>query len=112
VASCDFSSAGWVCRGGQLIPQELSYSPINSPCPACSTQHFLELAQKRASKTPEDPDCPFCLSLKGLGSMAFKIALEQAIKANEFAARSWLEGQQSMSGQHSAYKYCADEPSV
>lgn len=90
----------------------MTYSPINSPCPACATHTFLEVAKKRASKTSEDPDCPFCFSLKGLGSLAFKIALEQAIKANEVAARSWLDAQQSIASKHLVYNAFVEEPSV
>ncbi len=44
--------------------------------------------------------------------MAFKIALEQAIKANEVAAMSWLNAQQSIASKHLVYNAFVEEPSV
>jgi hypothetical protein len=54
-------------------------APIDSPCPACETQRFLS-----------NLACPFCFKNQGLGSLAFKIALDQAMMVNEAMAQEWL----------------------
>ena len=90
MGDCSFSSAGWVCKSGQLVPEELIHLPLDNPCPACETYRFLELAKLRSEKTAAGQACIFCLSKSGLGSIAFKIAYDQAFKVNEKSTEEWL----------------------
>jgi hypothetical protein len=91
VSECSFSSAGWVCKSGQLVPAEVIHLSFDNPCPECDTYRFLDLAKKRSKKTAAGQACIFCISKSGLGSIAFKIALDQALKVNERATREWLD---------------------
>jgi hypothetical protein len=100
VGKCSFSSAGWVCKSGQLVPEELIHLPLDNPCPACETYRFLELAKLRAQKTAAGQACIFCISKIGLGSIAFKIALDQAIKVNERTTREWVDNNLSFCEPH------------
>jgi len=91
VSECSFSSAGWVCKSGQLVPAEVIHLSFDNPCPECDTYRFLDLAKKRSKKTAAGQACIFCISKSGLGSIAFKIALDQALKVNERITREWLD---------------------
>lgn len=91
MSECSFSSAGWVCKSGQLVPAEVIHLSFDNPCPECDTYRFLDLAKKRSQKTAAGQACIFCISKIGLGSIAFKIALDQALKVNERATREWLD---------------------
>lgn len=91
MSECSFSSAGWVCKSGQLVPAEVIHLSFDNPCPECDTYRFLDLAKKRSKKTAAGQACIFCISKSGLGSIAFKIALDQALKVNERATREWLD---------------------
>jgi len=91
VSECSFSSAGWVCKSGQLVPAEVIHLSFDNPCPECDTYRFLDLAKKRSKKTAAGQACIFCISKSGLGSIAFKIALDQALKVNERTTREWLD---------------------
>jgi len=51
----------------------------------------LDLAKTRSEKTAAGQACIFCIPKSGLGSIAFKIALDQAFKVNERATREWLD---------------------
>ena len=91
MSKCGFSSAGWVCKSGQLVPEELIHLALDNPCPACETHRFLELAKRRTEKTAAGLACIFCISKSGLGSIALKIAIDQAFKVNETITREWLD---------------------
>ena len=91
MSACSFSSAGWICKSGQLVPEDLIQLSLDNPCPQCDTYRFLDLAKKRSEKTVSGQACIFCISKSGLGSIAFKIALDQAFKVNERATREWLD---------------------
>ena len=91
MSECRFSSAGWVCKSGQLVPADLIQLSLDYPCPECDTYRFLDLAKLRSEKTAAGQACIFCISKSGLGSIAFKIALDQAFKVNERAAREWFD---------------------
>ena len=91
MSECSFSSAGWVCKSGQLVPAEVIHLSFDNPCPECDTYRFLDLAKKRSKKTAARQACIFCISKSGLGSIAFKIALDQALKVNERTTREWLD---------------------
>ncbi len=91
MSECSFSSAGWVCKSGQLVPAEVIHLSFDNPCPECDTYRFLDLAKKRSKKTAAGQACIFCISKSGLGSIAFKIALDQALKVNERTTREWLD---------------------
>jgi hypothetical protein len=79
-----------VCSGGKLIPLGMLIAPMDSPCPACETHRFLDLAEIRSSRVASNFACPFCFKNQGLGSLAFKIALDQAMMVNEAMAQEWL----------------------
>jgi hypothetical protein len=100
VSECSFSSAGWVCKSGQLVPADLIQLPLDNPCPECDTYRFLDLAKLRSEKTAAGQACIFCISKSGLGSIAFKIALDQAFKVNERATREWLDNNESFCESH------------
>ena len=87
---CQFSSAGWVCRGGKLVPFDMLIAPMDSPCPACETHRFLDLAHIRSNRVASNLACPFCFKNQGMGSLAFKIALDQAMIVNKVMAQKWL----------------------
>ena len=100
MSECSFSSAGWVCKSGQLVPADLIQLPLNNPCPECDTYRFLDLAKTRFEKTAAGQACIFCISKSGLGSIAFKIALDQALKVNERTTREWLDNNASFCESH------------
>jgi hypothetical protein len=100
VSECSFSSAGWVCKSGQLVPADLIQLPLDNPCPECDTYRFLDLAKTRSEKTAARQACIFCISKSGLGSIAFKIAIDQAFKVNERATREWLDNNESFCESH------------
>jgi hypothetical protein len=100
VSECSFSSAGWVCKSGQLVPAEVIHLSFDNPCPECDTYRFLDLAKKRSKKTAAGQACIFCISKSGLGSIAFKIALDQALKVNERTTREWLDNNSSFCEPH------------
>lgn len=91
MSECSFSSAGWVCKNGQLVPEDLIQLSLDNPCPECDTYRFLDLAKLRSEKTAAVQACIFCISKVGLGSIAFKIALDQAFKVNERTTSEWLD---------------------
>ena len=100
MSECSFSSAGWVCKSGQLVPVDLIQLTLNNPCPECDTYRFLDLAKTRSKKTVAGQACFFCISKSGLGSIAFKIALDQALKVNEKITREWLDNNASFCESH------------
>jgi len=100
LSECSFSSAGWVCKSGQLVPADLIQLPLDNPCPECDTYRFLDLAKTRSEKIAAGQACIFCISKSGLGSIAFKIALDQAFKVNERATREWLDNNESFCESH------------
>ena len=100
MSECSFSSAGWVCKSGQLVPVDLIQLPLNNPCPECDTYRFLDLAKTRSEKTAAGQACIFCISKSGLWSIAFKIALDQALKVNERTTREWLDNNSSFCESH------------
>lgn len=100
MSECSFSSAGWVCKSGQLVPAEVIHLSFDNPCPECDTYRFLDLAKKRSKKTAAGQACIFCISKSGLGSIAFKIALDQALKVNERTTREWLDNNSSFCEPH------------
>ena len=100
MSECSFSSAGWVCKSGQLVPAEVIHLSFDNPCPECDTYRFLDLAKKRSKKTAAGQACIFCISKSGLGSIAFKIALDQALKVNERTTREWLDNNASFCESH------------
>jgi hypothetical protein len=100
VSECSFSSAGWVCKNGQLVPEDLIQLSLDNPCPECDTYRFLDLAKLRSEKTAAVQACIFCISKVGLGSIAFKIALDQAFKVNERTTSEWLDKNSSFCEPH------------
>ncbi len=100
MSDCSFSSAGWVCKSGQLVPGDLIQLSLDNPCPKCDTYRFLDLAKLRSEKTAAGQACIFCISKGGLGSIAFKIALDQAFKVNERTASEWLDNNSSFCELH------------
>ena len=100
MSECSFSSAGWVCKSGQLVPAEVIHLSFDNPCPECDTYRFLDLAKKRSKKTAAGQARIFCISKSGLGSIAFKIALDQALKVNERTTREWLDNNSSFCEPH------------
>jgi hypothetical protein len=65
-------------------------APMDSPCPACETHRFLDLAATRSNRITSNSACPFCFKNQGMGSLAFKIALDQAMMVNEVMTQEWL----------------------
>ena len=100
MSECSFSSAGWVCKNGQLVPEDLIQLSLDNPCPECDTYRFLDLAKLRSEKTAAVQACIFCISKVGLGSIAFKIALDQAFKVNERTTSEWLDKNSSFCEPH------------
>ena len=99
MSECSFFSAGWVCKSGQLVPEDLIQLSLDNPCPQCDTYRFLDLATLRSEKTAAGQACIFCIK-GGLGSIAFKIALDQAFKVNERVTSEWLDNNSSFCEPH------------
>ena len=90
MSSCGYQHSGWVCESGQLRPESVATVALNQPCPACATAVFLDLARARAGRLNASCGCVSCLPKLGLGTSAFQMALDEAIRVNPDRTRHWL----------------------
>lgn len=90
-AECYYAIDGWSCRAGQLLPGFEVPNFMSSPCPACNTRLFLELAYRRSNKIEESSPCPFCFLSGGQQSLGWQIALDTATPLNPLLVSEILQ---------------------